>query len=87
MQRWLPLLFITLMGLALPSQGFGTEPASQPWVRQVSVLAINDVYRIDGVDEGASGGIARVRSLRRELEREDPNLLLLQPMICCFRRC
>ena len=45
--------------------------------RNFTILAINDVYRIDGVDQGTSGGLARVRSLRSELEREDPDLLLL----------
>ena len=45
--------------------------------RNFIILAINDVYRIDGVDQGTNGGLARVRSLRVELEREDPDLLLL----------
>jgi 2',3'-cyclic-nucleotide 2'-phosphodiesterase (5'-nucleotidase family) len=45
--------------------------------RGFTILAINDVYRIAGVDEGRRGGIARVRSLRAELEREHPDLLVL----------
>ena len=45
--------------------------------RSLTVLAINDVYRIEGIDEGASGGLARVRTLREELERDDPNVLVL----------
>jgi 2',3'-cyclic-nucleotide 2'-phosphodiesterase (5'-nucleotidase family) len=41
------------------------------------ILAINDVYRIEGVDEGKHGGLAKVRRLRVELEQESPDLLLL----------
>lgn len=73
MRHWLPLLITTLVILAPPGQGFGSESPA----RQITVLAINDVYRIDGVDEGASGGMARLRSLRLELEQQDPNLLVL----------
>jgi len=39
------------------------------------LLAINDVYRLEGVDRGEAGGLARVRALRRELERRHPDLL------------
>lgn len=45
--------------------------------RTFTVLAINDVYRIEGVDGGVDGGLARVRALRTELEAEHPDLLLL----------
>ncbi len=45
--------------------------------RTVTVLAINDVYRIEGLEGGEVGGIARVRALRAELEREDPELLVV----------
>ena len=41
------------------------------------VLHINDVYRIDGVDSGDAGGMARLTTLREQLEREHPNLLLM----------
>jgi len=45
--------------------------------RTAVLLAINDVYRIEGLREGEIGGLARVRTLRKELEREAPDLLLL----------
>ncbi|NKB81295.1 MAG: hypothetical protein GKS05_05280 [Nitrospirales bacterium] len=45
--------------------------------RSFTLLAMNDIYRIDGVDDGTSGGLARVRGLRAELEKADPNVLLL----------
>lgn len=45
--------------------------------RTVTILAINDVYRIEGVDAGERGGLARLRTLRGELEEEAPELLVL----------
>ncbi len=72
MRRFLQLVLLTLTALILSSQGIGAESS-----RRVTVLAVNDIYRIAGVDDGASGGIARIRSLRRELEQEDPSLLLI----------
>ena len=45
--------------------------------RTAVLLAINDVYRIEGVDGGTIGSIARVRTLRQELERDHPDLLML----------
>ncbi len=45
--------------------------------RSTLVLAVNDIYRIGGLDEGTDGGLARVRTLRRELEQEAPDLLVV----------
>lgn len=39
--------------------------------RNFTILHVNDIYRIEGVDEGAHGGLARVRTLRAELEEEE----------------
>jgi 2',3'-cyclic-nucleotide 2'-phosphodiesterase (5'-nucleotidase family) len=50
-------------------------PPQPPGARTTLVLAINDVYRLTGLDSGAVGGLARVRTLRRELEGEAPQLL------------
>jgi 2',3'-cyclic-nucleotide 2'-phosphodiesterase (5'-nucleotidase family) len=55
--------------------GQRAEPVSPR--RRFVILAINDVYRIEGVDAGQRGGLARVRSLRTELEQQYPDLLLL----------
>jgi 2',3'-cyclic-nucleotide 2'-phosphodiesterase (5'-nucleotidase family) len=51
------------------------QQASAP--RRFAILAINDVYRIGGLYGGRTGGPARVRSLRKELERDYPDLLFL----------
>jgi 2',3'-cyclic-nucleotide 2'-phosphodiesterase (5'-nucleotidase family) len=45
--------------------------------RHVTFLTINDVYRVEGVAEGKAGGLSRVRTLRRWIERDAPNAILL----------
>ena len=45
--------------------------------REVVVLAMNDVYRIEGVEGRQRGGMSLVRALRRQLEIQNPDLLLL----------
>lgn len=41
------------------------------------MLAINDVYRIGGIDNGETGGLARVRALRKQLEDKYEHVLML----------
>jgi 2',3'-cyclic-nucleotide 2'-phosphodiesterase (5'-nucleotidase family) len=41
------------------------------------ILQINDVYKIEGLEGGASGGLARVRALREHLETDNTPVLLL----------
>ncbi len=48
-----------------------------PTSKAVTIVAVNDVYRISGVDNGSNGGIARVRTLRNELEGEGHDVILL----------
>lgn len=57
--------------------GCATGPAASRHERTAVLLTINDVYRIEGVENGTVGGLARVRALRAELAREHPDLLLL----------
>jgi 2',3'-cyclic-nucleotide 2'-phosphodiesterase (5'-nucleotidase family) len=45
--------------------------------REVVVLAMNDVYRIEGVEGRQRGGMSLVRALRRQLEQQAPDLLFL----------
>ncbi len=72
-------LVVTVVFLACAGQGATPPHAPTPVApgRTVAIMAINDVYRIGGVQGGAVGGLARVRSLRRELERGYPELLML----------
>lgn len=41
------------------------------------IIHINDVYKIEGLEGGRVGGIARVRTLRKQLEEEGSKVLVL----------
>ncbi len=72
------LLALSLTSLAACTSAAPPAPrVLDPPVRTAVLLAINDIYRIEGVEGGRQGGLARVRALRKELEREHPDLLLL----------
>lgn len=45
--------------------------------RQLTVLAVNDLYNIEGVDAQRSGGMARLRELRNQLSEEKNPVLML----------
>ena len=44
---------------------------------KVTLLQLNDVYQFTPVDHGARGGIARVMTLKKEIEKENPNIIFL----------
>lgn len=74
MIRRLLILALALGACASPSP---RTPQAAPGTRTAVLMAINDVYRIEGLEEGRVAGLARVRSMRRELEKDHPDLLLL----------
>jgi 5'-nucleotidase len=43
----------------------------------VTLLQLNDVYQFDPVDQGRRGGIARVMTMKKEIEKESPFTLFL----------
>ncbi|MES1241910.1 MAG: bifunctional metallophosphatase/5'-nucleotidase [Acidobacteriota bacterium] len=71
------LLALALVLGACASPGPRAPQTTAPGTRTAVLLAINDVYRIEGLEEGRVAGLARVRSLRKELEKDHPDLLLL----------
>lgn len=44
---------------------------------KITLLQVNDVYQFAPVDNGRTGGIARVLTLRKSIQSENPNTLLL----------
>lgn len=44
---------------------------------RVTLLQVNDVYRFTPADRGASGGLARISTLRKQIIKESPNTLFL----------
>jgi 2',3'-cyclic-nucleotide 2'-phosphodiesterase (5'-nucleotidase family) len=75
--RWsVSCLLLTLfifISLAVPVFVFAQDQTE----REVVVLAINDVYRIEGVEGRQRGGMSLVRALRWELEQQAPDVLFL----------
>lgn len=43
----------------------------------VTLLQVNDVYQFSPVDNGTRGGLARLLTLRKEIQTENPNTLFL----------
>src|SRR3954470_5885594 len=44
---------------------------------RVTLLQVNDVYQFAPVDQGARGGLARVLTLKKTIEKESPHTLFL----------
>src|SRR6185369_7342988 len=44
---------------------------------KVTLLQVNDVYQFAPVDQGTRGGLGRVLTLRKSIQQENPNTLLL----------
>ena len=44
---------------------------------KVTLLQVNDVYQFAPVDKGKSGGLGRVLTLKKSIQQENPNTLLL----------
>ena len=44
---------------------------------KVTLLQVNDVYQFAPVDQGTKGGLGRVMTMKREIQQENPNTLLL----------
>ncbi len=64
-----------LAALTLFAAGCATQ-FSQPATR-FKILQINDVYKIEGLEGGQLGGLARVRSLRKLLESDGTPVLVM----------
>lgn len=64
-----------LAALTLLAAGCATQ-LSQPATR-FKILQINDVYKIEGLEGGQLGGLARVRSLRKLLASDGTPVLLM----------
>jgi 5'-nucleotidase len=61
---------------AIKAKDTQSEPARARRPVKFTILQINDVYRVEGLKAGKLGGLARVRSIRKQLEKEGPVFLL-----------
>ena len=69
---YLVLLTVTL----LTSFVVGAQAVRSNTIR-VTLLQVNDVYQISPVDKGKNGGLARLATLRKNIQAESPNTLFL----------
>jgi 2',3'-cyclic-nucleotide 2'-phosphodiesterase (5'-nucleotidase family) len=46
-------------------------------LNKLAIISINDVYRIAGINNGTTGGLARVRALRKQIEANYEHVLFL----------
>ena len=44
---------------------------------KVTLLQVNDVYQFAPVDQGTRGGLGRIMTLKKSIQQENPNTLLL----------
>ena len=44
---------------------------------RVTLLQVNDVYQFAPVDQKTKGGLARLLTLKKEIQQQNPNTLLL----------
>src|SRR5678815_1354562 len=44
---------------------------------KVTLLQVNDVYQFAPVDQGKAGGLGRVLTLKKSIQQQNPNTLLL----------
>src|SRR6185503_1630542 len=80
-----PLMFARRTALALllfiaAFFAFFTGAAAQEKTQcnvKVTLLQVNDVYQFAPVDKGKSGGLGRVLTLKKSIQQENPNTLLL----------
>ena len=69
----------TLLAVALLLAAiFSTAAQQKPQCNvKVTLLQVNDVYQFSPVDQGTTGGIARVLTLTQAIRQENPNTLFL----------
>lgn len=69
------LTAVAFAGLMRPAAR-AQESAAAETVR-VTLLQVNDVYQISPVDKGRRGGLARIATLRRQIQADSPHTLYL----------
>src|SRR6266508_4537655 len=71
--RRLAWILFLVIGIIIP---LSAQQKPECTVR-VTLLQVNDVYQFAPVDLGTRGGLARVLTLKKEIEKQSPNTLFL----------
>ena len=73
MQKTLLLLVVLLFSACAGTKQSTQNSAAKPF--EFTILQLNDVYEIAPLEGGKVGGMARVATLLRQLEAENPNTI------------
>ncbi len=74
---WILLALTSIIQGCAPTAGTPTPlPVTGSETIRVTLLHINDVYEITPLDQGRSGGLSRIATLRHRLLADNPNTLL-----------
>ncbi|MDZ7267039.1 MAG: bifunctional metallophosphatase/5'-nucleotidase [candidate division KSB1 bacterium] len=71
-REWLPALLVALSACAGPANLARREAGAA-----ITLLQINDLYELTPVSGGKEGGLARLATLRRQLQQHNPNTFMI----------
>ncbi len=71
------VLLFSVTSLSTGQSHANSGAKAPPLTREFTVLSVNDIYNIEGVDGQTTGGLARLRTLRDQLDSPDNPILLL----------
>ncbi|MCM3902235.1 MAG: 5'-nucleotidase C-terminal domain-containing protein [Pyrinomonadaceae bacterium] len=77
MRRRMPLAFVLAIATILSSIPTGSAQQAAECTTRITLLQVNDVYQFAPVDRGTRGGLARVMTLKKEIQKESPHTLFL----------
>lgn len=73
--RVLPALALLVLAGCVTAPA--ASPHATPRYARFKILQLNDVYKIEGLEGGQLGGLARVRTLRKQLESDGTTVFVL----------
>ncbi|HET6892952.1 MAG TPA: 5'-nucleotidase C-terminal domain-containing protein [Pyrinomonadaceae bacterium] len=78
--RWALMTLLVVAIILAVSSGvipIGSAQQQAECTTKITLLQVNDVYQFAPVDRGTRGGIARVMTLKKEIQKESPNTIFL----------
>jgi len=77
MKRSSVLIQILILALLFSSTPIVPAQQATECNIRVTLLQLNDVYQFTPVDQGTRGGLARIMTLRKSIQKQNPNTLFL----------
>lgn len=76
-RRRITLSFVLVVATILASGLYGSGQQTAECTTRITLLQVNDVYQFAPVDRGTRGGLARVMTLKKQIQKESPHTLFL----------